>query len=198
MFTVDGVLGAGPRLRLRHRWRCPGACLQRDSRIEMKASFSTNRRLPRSGGSRCAFTLLEVVAVIAVLALLSAAAIATFRTNTFGNYGSQIAARQLAVDLMQSRRRAITEGYNHLVVFESSGGQVIGYTVRRRDGGSTVIVDPLKTFPQPMTVTSPAGDPEFNFEGAALSSYTITLAAPDRTWQVIVAQATGSVTVTES
>ena len=164
----------------------------------MQASFSTNRRLPRSGGSRCAFTLLEVVAVIAVLAVLSAAAIASFRTNTFGNYGSQIAARQLAVDLMQSRRRAITEGYNHLVVFENSGGQIIGYTVRRRTGGSTVVVDPLKRFPQPMTVTSAAGDPEFNFEGAALASYTITLAAPDRTWQVIVAQATGSVTVTES
>ena len=147
---------------------------------------------------RGGFSLLELLAVVAIMGLLGIMAAARMTHETTGNLGSSVDARRIAFDLTQARRRAIHTGDNHFLQFITSGSDVTGYIVRQRvSGGGTSDVDIQYDFPPHITVTAPPTSPEFNFEGEGLTSYTITLAGPDRTWQVVVTQATGSVAVSE-
>jgi hypothetical protein len=137
--------------------------------------------------------------VVILLGLIAAAAVGSFRPETFGDLGSHTDARRLALDVIQSRRRSIATGDNHLLALAYNGPNVVGYTIQQRlDGGGTADVDSYRRFSDRVTVTfAPAADPEFDFEGAALSSSTITIAGPHRTWQVTITQATGAVSVVE-
>jgi len=148
--------------------------------------------------NRFGYSLLELVAVLALLGIISAAATVRLASKSMGNLGAKADARGLALDLMQARRRAIATGNNHFIEFQQESGKIVGYTVRQRlEGGGTEAVEPPRRFAEDITATVSPSSPEFTFEGEALAGYTITLAAPDRTWQVTVAQATGAVQVAE-
>ena len=51
--------------------------------------------------------------------------------------------------------------------------------------------------PVDVTVTSVQTTLEFDFEGAALASYLINVAGPDRSWTVSVIPVTGAIQVAE-
>ena len=149
--------------------------------------------------TRGAFSLLELLAVVTILGVLVAAGFATMTTDSVANHSAGIAARQLALDLEQARRQAIASGSNHFLQFTLAGSNITGYTVRRSNGAGSTVVDTFRAIPAHVTVTmSPSGSasPAMNFEGQAASSYTLTLAGPNRTWQVIVTAVTGRPRVT--
>lgn len=148
---------------------------------------------------RGAFSLLELLAVVTILGVLVAAGFATMTTDAVANHSAGVAARQLALDLEQARRQAIATGSNHFLQFTLSGANITGYTLRRSNGAGSTAVDTYRAIPAQVTVTmSPSGStsPVMNFEGQAASSYTVTLAGPKRTWQVIVTAVTGRPRVT--
>ena len=148
--------------------------------------------------TRLGYSLLEVIAVLALIGILAASAVVRLTPESISNFGAKTDARRVAVDLLQARRRAIATGDNHLLGLTYDSGVIVGYTVQKRlADSSTVDVDTLRRFPDGVTVAVAPSAPEFTFEGAALAAYTITLTAPDRTWQVTVAQATGAAQVAE-
>jgi prepilin-type N-terminal cleavage/methylation domain-containing protein len=148
---------------------------------------------------RGAFSLLELLAVVVILGVVVGAGFATMTTDAVGNHAAGVAARQLALDLEQARRRAISTGNNHFLQFTLAGSNITGYTLRSSNGAGSTAVDSYRAMPGHVTVTmSPSGStsPVMNFEGQAASSYTITLAGTQRTWQVIVTAVTGRPRVT--
>jgi prepilin-type N-terminal cleavage/methylation domain-containing protein len=155
-------------------------------------------RASRNRGARAGFSLLEMTAAIAVLGILAAAAVASFRLETLANFGANVDARRLAIDLTQARQRAIATGDNHVLLFSGTSGSITGYMLHRRSTDGTLTpVDESRRFPAMVEVTLSPNSPEFQAEGGAVASCVITLAAPQRTWQVTVAQATGSARVRE-
>src|SRR5262245_10623522 len=149
-------------------------------------------------GRRAGLTLLEIVCVLTLIGIFAAVAAPRLGLAPIKNFAAQGDARRLALDLMQARRRAIATGDNHYLDFVTSGGAVTSYTLYRRlSGGGVQAVDSVRNFPQQETVAASHAQAEFNFQGTALAAYQITFTGPDRTWQVNVVMATGSVRVTE-
>lgn len=156
------------------------------------------RRFCRQRGCRSGFSMLEMMAVIVILGLLAAMAVARMDSSTLGNMASRVVARQMALDLMQARRRAIATGENHRLALQAGMGGHVGYTMEQGAAGSATAVDEYFAFPSGVVlVISPNSSPEFDFQGEALAAYTITVAGPQRTWQIDVYQLTGAVKVTE-
>jgi prepilin-type N-terminal cleavage/methylation domain-containing protein len=157
------------------------------------------RRTATRRASRGAFSLLELLAVVTILGVLVAAGFATMTTDAVANHSAGIAARQLALDLEQARRSAISTGDEHFLQFALSGSNITGYTLRRSTGAGSTAADSYRAIPEHVTVTmSPSGatSPAMNFEGQAASSYTMTLTGPKQSWQVVVSAATGRPRVT--
>jgi prepilin-type N-terminal cleavage/methylation domain-containing protein len=154
----------------------------------------------RTGRRRAAgLSLLELLVVLTLIGIFAAVASARFGADPRKNFGAEADARRLALDLLQARRRAIATGDNHYLEFTASGGNVVGYTLYRRlSGGGVQAVDEPRTFLQQEEVTVSHAQAEFDFEGAALAAYQMTLTGPNRTWQVTVVPATGTAKVTES
>jgi hypothetical protein len=137
-------------------------------------------------------SLLELVAVVLIIGLLAISAATRYGSTTISDVGAQGFARRVALDCAQARRRAIATGDNHLLRFSFSGPNATQYALYRRQGASTTLVDEAHVVPSGVTVTTGgATDLEFTFVGEALSSYSITIVAPDRTWTVTVPQVTG-------
>jgi type II secretory pathway pseudopilin PulG len=148
--------------------------------------------MARRAVARRAMSLLELVAVVLIIGLLGAAAATRYGTSTVSDVGAQGFARRVALDCAQARRRAIATGDNHLLRFTFSGSNATQYALYRQQGGSTTLVDEAHLVPSGVNVTTGGTtDVEFTFVGEALASYTITVAAPDRTWIVTVPQVTG-------
>ncbi len=148
--------------------------------------------------SRRAMSLLELTIVIAILGLLSVAAATRYGHDSLGNGGAEGFARKLALSLVHARRSTISTGDNHYLQLTSSGGSVTSYALIRRASGGDTQVDETRTVPQDVTVTSASSVLEFDFEGSALSAYSITVAGPDRSWSVSVVLLTGAVQVAEN
>lgn len=148
--------------------------------------------------TRRAVTLLELIAVVTILGLFTVVAISRIGPGTLYNFGARADARRLAVDLLQARRRSITTGDNHYLAFVVVGGDATGYTLYRRDGGGDVAVDSPHEFPGGVVVTTSHADAEFNFEGAALAAYEITLTGSEQTWQIDVVPVTGAIDVIQT
>lgn len=149
--------------------------------------------------TRHGYSMIELLAVVTILGVLVAAGYATMTTDSVGNHAAGVAARQLALDLEQARRQAIATGDQHFLQFALAGSKITGYTVRRSTGSGSTAVDSFRAIPAHVTVTmSPAAStsPAYTFEGQAASSYTLTLAGSQRSWQVIVTAATGRPRVT--
>ncbi|HZZ73522.1 MAG TPA: type II secretion system protein [Pirellulales bacterium] len=145
----------------------------------------------RDAEIRTGFTLLELVVTLSLLATFAAIAMARLGTSTQANLSASGDARRLSLDLLQAQRRAITTGNNHFLAFTSSGGKIVSYQLFQRVGASTTAADAVHVFNGSVAVTSSATNLEFQFDGTALVAYTITLAAPDVTYQVTVAASTG-------
>lgn len=161
----------------------------------IRARTETPRK-SRTPKSRDGFNLLELVAVITIIGIVAAVGMARFGAGTLGNLGAQSDARRVAIDLLQARRRAISTGDNHFVQFTPSSGAAVSYAIVRRVGAGTSIVEATREIADDVTVTSSAAECEFSFDGTALAAYLITVAGPDRSWQVSVVPASGAVRVT--
>ncbi len=147
--------------------------------------------------SRQAMSLLELTIVVAILGLLGVAAATRYGHDSLGNGGADGFARKLALSLVHARRSTISTGDNHYLQLTSSGGSVISYALIRRASGGDTQVDETRIVPQDVTVTSASSTLEFDFEGSALNTYTVTVAGPDRSWSVSVVLLTGTVQVAE-
>jgi prepilin-type N-terminal cleavage/methylation domain-containing protein len=156
---------------------------------------STSKRLlkARRLQGRRAFSLLELVAVLAIVALVAAAGVSRFGSSTLENVGAEGFARKLALDLMQARRRTIATGDNHYLQLTLAGPNVTDYTMYRRAAGGDVVVDEQRNVPSGATVVASATTLEFDFGGASLAAYTVTVSGPSRTWTVSTVMATGAV-----
>jgi len=146
---------------------------------------------------RRAMSLLELTVVVAVLGLLAIAAVTRYGHNSIGNGEAGGYARKLALSLGYARRSTIATGDNHFLQLTSSGGNVTSFVLTRRTVGGDIAVDSVHTVPTNVMVTSPSSVLEFDFEGSALGAYTVTVAGPDRSWNVSVVMLTGAVQVVE-
>jgi len=164
----------------------------------MDNDSSKNLPMARHAPSRRAMSLLELSIVVTMLGLLALAAITRFGHSTIENGGAEGFVRKLAFALVHARRSTISTGDNHYLQLATSGGTVTSYVLYRRTSGGDVPVDETRQVPQGVTVTSPSNTLEFDFEGSALAAYSITVAGPDRSWNVSVVILTGAVEVTET
>jgi len=163
----------------------------------MNRPNTTRRRNSRRVVLHQAMSLLELTIVVAILGLLSVASITRFGDNSLATGGAEGFARKLALSLVHARRSTIATGENHYLQLTSSGGNVTSYVLIWRAGGGDTQVDETRTVPQEVTVTSADSILEYDFEGSALGSYSITVAGPDRSWSVSVVMLTGAVQVVE-
>ncbi len=165
--------------------------------MKLHTGLITRPRRSDVSPSRAGLTLLELTVVLVLLGVFAAVAAARLGPGPLQNFAARADARRLALDLHQAQRRSIATGDNHYLEFTTSGGQAVGYTLYRRlSGGGVQAVDEYREFTQDETVTVSHAQAEFNFEGAALAAYQMTLAGPNRSWQVTVIAATGAVRVT--
>jgi len=145
---------------------------------------------------RRGITMLELVCAVTLIGICGAIAMSRLSSSTKALFNAQGDARRLALDLLQTQRRAITTGLNHYITFTSSGGKIVSYTLMQRNGASTTAVDAVHTFDTLLTVTSTATDLEYQFDGSTLAAYTVTIAGGGTTFTITVNQVTGNVKVT--
>lgn len=144
-----------------------------------------------------AFSLLEVIAVVTLIGIVSLAAISRYDNSSLENLSAEGYARLLQRDLLQARQRTAATGDNHYLSLTTSGSDVTTYTMWRRASGGDVAVDQPRATPTGLTVTTSHTTLEFDFDGSALDSYSVTAAGPDRWWQVTTVTATGLSQVTD-
>ena len=147
---------------------------------------------------RRAFSLLELAAVLVIVALLAAATITRLGSSTLDNVGAEGCTRLLALDLIQARRRTIATGDNHYLLLSTAGSSVTGYTMFRRAAGGDVAVDQPRQVAAGVTVISSHATLEFDFDGASLAAYSLSIAGPQRSWSVSTVIATGAVQAVET
>ena len=148
----------------------------------------------KHGRGAAGLTLLELIAVLTILGVFAAVAMSRWSPSTLSSFQSRADARRLALDLLQAQRRTVSTGDNHYLRM-IGGGSISGYEIYRKTPGGDVLVEPLRPFPTGVTVTSSHSQLEFDFEGAALAAYQVTLTAANYTWRVSVVPSTGSVKV---
>ena len=163
--------------------------MQRWSQDKPKARRSSERR---------AFNLLELVAIILLVGLAGVAAIGRFGSETLQNASSEGYARRLALDMSQARQRTVATGDNHYLLMTLSGGNVASYTVYRRDPGGDVIIEQTTDTPAGVTVVASHTTLEFDFDGAALAAYSVSIAGPNRSWSVTTTPLTGTVNTVDT
>ena len=162
--------------------------------MNVQSRYHEPGRMVRARGG---YTLLELVAVLLLLGML--AGLTARLAPDLADMASRVDSRKLALDLEQARRRAISTGDNHLLVFQQSGGAIVGYTVHRRiDVSTTEAVDQYRPFADELTVSVSPGNPEFTFEGAATAACTITVTGSDKVQTLSVLPATGAIAISES
>ncbi len=148
--------------------------------------------------SRRAFSLLELMTVVAIIGLMALAGISRFGNTTLSNSSADGFARKLSLSLAHARRATISTGDNHYVQLAPASGVITNFAIIRKASGGDVQVDQSHAVPQDVTVSSATRTLEFDFDGTALAAYTISITAPERSWDVTVVQLTGSIAVTET
>jgi prepilin-type N-terminal cleavage/methylation domain-containing protein len=139
------------------------------------------------------FSLVELVAVLAIVGMLAAAGIMRFGYSTVDNLSGEGFARKLALDLVQARRRTIATGDNHYLQLSPSAANFTSYVMYRRASGGDVVVEQSRVRPSGVSASSSHATLEFDFDGAALASYSASVGGPNRTWTVSTVMATGAV-----
>jgi len=151
---------------------------------------------PRRAIRRRGFNLIELASVLALVALLAAVGLMKWGSGTVENVSGESFARRLALDLLQARRRTIATGDNHYLQLSPSTSSVTSYVMYRRASGGDTVVEQTRTTPTGVTVAASHTTLEFDFDGAALAAYTVTVTAPNRSWTVSTVLATGAVQTT--
>jgi prepilin-type N-terminal cleavage/methylation domain-containing protein len=151
-----------------------------------------NTEARRSTGRR-AFSLIELAAVVVIVGLVAAAGLMKWGSSTVQNVSGEGFARKLALDLIQARRRTIATGDNHYLLLAPSAANVTSYTMYRRAAGGDAVVEQGRSIPSGVTASSSHTTLEFDFDGAALAAYSVSVVAPNRTWTVTTVMATGAV-----
>jgi hypothetical protein len=136
---------------------------------------------------------VELIAVVVLLGLLASAGVMRFGFSTVDNLSGEGFARRLALDLIQARRRTIATGDNHYVLLSPSAASITSYAMYRRASGGDVVVEQSRTRPSGVTASSSHATLEFDFDGAALAAYYVSVVAPNRTWTISTVMATGAV-----
>ncbi len=140
---------------------------------------------------------MELLAVVTLMGILGAVAMFRIGTAGLGDFGAQGIGRRIALDMKLARRASISTGDNHYLSFTESGGKAVSYRMYRRASGGDETADAVRDIPDEVTVTVSTTTVEFDFEGQALAAYQITLAGPNRTWQLNAVPITGTVTMAE-
>ncbi|MBC7854968.1 MAG: type II secretion system protein [Pirellulaceae bacterium] len=148
---------------------------------------------------RRGMSLLELIAVVTLMGVFAAVAIARLGPTVFGDIGSQTDARRVGLALLQAKRRAITAGNNHGVLFQNDGGGKLTYSVVSIDPfGSTSLVDGPFSFSQNVTATVSQSTMSFTFEGQASASYTVDLVGPHKSWRISVVPISGALSTVQT
>jgi type II secretory pathway pseudopilin PulG len=153
--------------------------------------------MARRASARRAMSFLELAIVVSIIGLLTATAITTFGTSTLSNGGAEGFARKLSLALIHARRATISTGDNHFVQLSPSAANATSFAIYRRTGGGDVQVDASRPVPQDVTLSGSHAVLEFDFDGAALAGYSLTIAGDNRSWTVSVVTLTGTVSVVE-
>ena len=166
--------------------------------VRMGKNPMNNSRRARRSDSRRAMSLLELTIVVAILGLLAVASITRYGHSAIGNGGAEGLARKLALALTHARRSSISTGENHFLQLTTVGGSVTSFALFRRTGTGNIQVDETRTVPQGVTMSSTSTELEFDFDGSALAGYSVSIAGPNRSWDVSVVILTGAVIVSET
>jgi Tfp pilus assembly protein FimT len=142
-------------------------------------------------------SFLELAIVVSIVGLLTATAITTFGTSTLSNGGAEGFARKLALALIHARRATISTGDNHFVQLSPSAANATSFAIYRRTSGGNVQVDASRSVPNDVNLSGSHAILEFDFDGAALAGYSLTVAGDNRSWTVSVVTLTGMVSVAE-
>lgn len=153
--------------------------------------------MARRASVRRAMSFLELAIVVSIVGLLTAAAITTFGSSTLSNGGAEGYTRKLALALIHARRATISTGDNHFVQLSPSAASPTSFALYRRTGSGDVQVDVSRPIPQDVILTSSHAVLEFDFDGAALGAYSLTITGDNRSWTVSVVTLTGTVSVAE-
>ena len=144
-------------------------------------------------------SLLELMAVVTLMGIFAAVAIARLGPTIFGDIGSQTDARRVGLALLQAKRRAITTGNNHAVVFQNdASGKLAFNVVSINSSGGTSVVDGPYSFSQNVTATVSSGTMTFTFEGQALGAYRVDLVGPHKSWRISVVPISGSLSTVQT
>lgn len=143
--------------------------------------------------SRRAMSLLELITVITIVGMLSLGSVSLFGHKSLLKGNAAGFARKVVLSLVHARRSTIATGDNHYLQMTSSGGNITSFSLFRRDVGGDVQVDETRNVPAGLTVTSTSSTLEFDFEGAALNGYTVTVVGPDHVWLITITAVTGHV-----
>ncbi len=147
---------------------------------------------------RRAMSFLELAVVVAIVGLLTVTAITTFGSSTLSNGGAEGFVRKISLALVHARRATISTGDNHFVQFSPAASNPTSFALFRRTSGSNIQVDLSRSVPLDVSITSSHSVLEFDFDGAALAGYSISVVGEQRTWNLEVVTLTGSVSVTET
>lgn len=144
-------------------------------------------------------SLLELIVVVSLMGILSSVIVSRYGRSTLGDLGSQGDAHRLWLDMQYARRIAIKNGQSCCISF-TGGSQTAGYQLLLGSasdvaGGIATQVEQARVFSTDMTAAPSATVFEFDFEGHAAASYSVTLTAPDQRWQVAVVPLSGIPTV---
>ncbi len=148
---------------------------------------------------RRGMSLLELTAVVTLMGIFAVVAIARLGPTIFGDVGSQTDARRVGLALLQAKRRAITSGNNHGVVFQNDASGKLTYNVVSIDSfGATTVVDGPYSFSQNVTATPSQNTMTFTFEGQALAPYTVNLVGPHKSWRISVVPISGALSTVQT
>ncbi len=151
------------------------------------------RKARRSFGRR-AFTLYELLATVTIIGLVAGMAITKFGHSAYQAADAEGFSRRLALDLSQTRRRAIATGDNHYLQFSRDSGVVTSYAVVRDPSGADYQVDDTIAVPAGAVVTTTSDTLTFDFSGALTTggtSSTVRIDGANFYWLVTLYHATG-------
>ncbi|MEN1680106.1 MAG: hypothetical protein AAGJ46_10970 [Planctomycetota bacterium] len=157
-----------------------------------------DHRRARRAEARRAFSLAEMFAALFLIGLLAAMAAPRVGFTALESADSEGFVRRLALDLAQSRRRAIANGDDHYLQFTRDSGVVASYAVFRDGASGDTQVDETVTVPGGSTVTTSTDVWTYDFSGALTTSGTSSVIRVDGVhfyWLLTVYHATGSTTV---